>query len=137
MKIRRRGRPSKGKKHQMNIRVGDEYKSLFSDDTEKGPLWHFLRAKSPARWYQFDPPENPDKKWHDDYSKKSKRSSQTWSNSSIIMSLVHDFMNFGISKFPKWFIQQHEDYKFSLPMRYLNLAKTRYVEVHSDCDKDE
>lgn len=133
MTTKRRGRPRIEKKHQMNLRMKDEYKILFNFDMSKGCIWHYLRDKHPAGWYYFDPPENPKKRFHDDYSKKSGRASQTWSNSSIMMALVHDFMNVNISKSPEWFLINYQEGRFDLPRRYFLSAESRYNDLHSEC----
>ena len=123
MKPKRRGRPKltgSNKKKQFNIRLPQKLAVLLSDEMEgrEGVLISFFRKSWPAGWSFHDEPESPTKKDRLDYGKRSKRSSQTWTNSSIIMHMLDDYMKYACLQNPD-LVLQHSQY---IPISYVELA---------------
>jgi hypothetical protein len=136
MKPKRRGRPkSQNQKSQFNIRLPEVQGDCLSNNDRYGLMWYIMKKVYPSGWSIIDPTasESPKKKFHDDYSQKSKRSSWGWTNSNIMAFLIDDYVRFTIRQHPEIILDYREDVSDAqLPKKYEYLAFEQYKELNPD-----
>ena len=118
MTTRKRGRPKGQKKTQLNIRLPEKISGLLNAEGYKGVLHAFMRKAHPAGWSFVDPPEKIEKIDRLDYSKRSKRTSNGWTNSNMIMYLLDDMMRYACQQMPDVVLQ----YSREIAITYVELA---------------
>ena len=134
MKPKRRGRPkSQNQKSQFNIRIPEQIGECLSNNERYGLIWYLFKKDNPAGWSYIDPTasESPKKKYHDDYSQKSKRSAWGWTNSNIIAFLIDDYVKYACQSNPELVLEYRQTVQDAhLPLKYEYLAWKQYKELH-------